>query len=178
MHKLKKIKRRILVAMVVFLLLGMAAAGYLSTVASTDTREQNYAGMQNDLRLKEREVQPLRGMEGKLKLAEKEIDTFYRERLPDESSEIAAELGSLAARNGVRISQAKYERKPAGLSGLTRVQIDANLEGDYLKAVKFINALERDRLFFILNSVDLGEQQQGGFVRLGLKLETYLREKS
>src|SRR5688500_9658496 len=107
MHKLRKIKRRILIAMVLFLLLGMAAAGYLSTVASSAAREQNYAAMQNELRLKEREVQPLRGMEGKLKMAEKEIDAFYRERLPDESSEIAAELGRLAARNGVRISQAK-----------------------------------------------------------------------
>jgi type IV pilus assembly protein PilO len=87
-------------------------------------------------------------------------------------------LGKLAARNGVRISNAKYTRKDAGLAGLARVEIDASLEGDYLQAVKFINALERDRMFFILNSIDLGEQQQGGFVRLGLKLETYLREKS
>lgn len=178
MHRLKKIRGRILVAMVVFLLVGIAAAGYLSTIAPTEASEQDYANMQNEFRIKEKEAQPLRGMESKLKLAEKEIEGFYRDRLPDESSEIAAELGRLAARNGVRISQAKYERKPSGLPGLSRLEISANLEGDYLEAVKFINALERDRLFFILNSIDLGEQQQGGFVRLGLKLETYLREKS
>lgn len=178
MHRLKRIRQRISIAIVVFLLVGIVAAGYLSTIAPTEASEQDYANMQNEFRIKEKEAQPLRGMESKLKVAEKEIEAFYRERLPDESSEIAAELGRLAARNGVRISQAKYERKPVGWPGLTRLEISANLEGDYLEAVKFINGLERDRLFFILNSVDLGEQQQGGFVRLGLKLETYLREKS
>jgi Tfp pilus assembly protein PilO len=167
-----------LIVIAVLLLFAIAAGTYLFTNPSSADRDQAYVGAQNQLQLKEKEVQPLRGMEDKLKIAEKEIDSFYRQRLPDKSSEIPAELGRLAARNGVRISQAKYSRKEAGINGLTRVEIDANLEGDYLRAVKFINALERDRMFFILNSVDLGEQQQGGFVRLALKLETFLREKS
>lgn len=178
MNKLKKVRQRMAITISIFLLVGIAAAAYLSTIPSSEMREQTYVRTQNELQLKEKEVQPLRGMENKLKLAEQEIAAFYRERLPDESSEIPAKLERLAARQGVRISHAKYERKNAGLAGLTRLEIDADLEGDYLQAVKFINALERDRMFFILNSVDLGEQQQGGFVRLGLKLETYLREKS
>lgn len=178
MHKLKKIRQRILIAITVFLLLGIGAAVYLYLGPSGGAREQAYLAAQNDLRSRQREVQPLRGMEKKLKVAEKEIDRFYRERLPDQASEIPAELEKLAAKNGVRISQAKYDRKPADIAGLTRVEIDTNLEGDYLQAVKFINALERDRMFFILSRIDLGEQQQGGFVRLGLKLETYLREKT
>jgi type IV pilus assembly protein PilO len=40
--------------------------------------------------------------------------------------------------------------------------------------VRFINALERDKLFFIVDSVELGGEQ-GGQVKLGMKLETYLR---
>ena len=167
-----------LIAIAVLALCAIGAASYLFINPSSSDREQAYIAQQNQLQLKEKEVQPLRGMENKLKLADKQIDTFYRERLPDKSSAIASELGRLAARSGVRISQAKYDRKDAGIAGLTRVEIDANLEGDYLQAVKFINSLERNRMFFILNSVNLGEQQQGGFVRLGLKMETYLREKS
>ena len=61
------------------------------------------------------------------------------------------------------------------IAGLRRIQIDASLAGDYLKVVRFINALERDKMFFLVNSVTLGEQQAGS-VRLELKLETYLRE--
>jgi hypothetical protein len=39
--------------------------------------------------------------------------------------------------------------------------------------VKFINALERSKLFFLIDGVTLVEQQ--GNVRLQLKVETYLR---
>jgi hypothetical protein len=39
--------------------------------------------------------------------------------------------------------------------------------------VKFINGLERDKMFFLIDGINLAEQQ--GNVRLQLKLETYLR---
>jgi len=40
--------------------------------------------------------------------------------------------------------------------------------------VRCINALERDQLFFLVDSVGLGGEQ-GGVVKLQLKLETYLK---
>ncbi len=51
--------------------------------------------------------------------------------------------------------------------------MEITLSGDYLQEVKFINALERDKMFFLIDGIALGEQQ--GNVRLQLKLETYLR---
>ena len=51
--------------------------------------------------------------------------------------------------------------------------MEVSLSGDYLQEVKFINALERDKMFFLVDGITLGEQQ--GNVRLQLKLETYLR---
>jgi hypothetical protein len=40
--------------------------------------------------------------------------------------------------------------------------------------VKFINALERDKMLFIVNSIAVGDAK-GGTVRLQLKLSTYLK---
>ena len=57
---------------------------------------------------------------------------------------------------------------------MRRVEIEADLAGDYLQLVRFINALERDHLFFLVDSVVLGGEQ-GGVVKLQLKLETYLK---
>jgi hypothetical protein len=54
--------------------------------------------------------------------------------------------------------------------------MDIALAGEYQRIVKFINALERDRTFFIIDRVNLAEQQ-GGNVRLELHLETYLRRE-
>ena len=46
--------------------------------------------------------------------------------------------------------------------------------GDYLQLVRFINSLERDQMFFLVNSVVLGGEQ-GGVVKLELKMNTYLK---
>jgi type IV pilus assembly protein PilO len=53
------------------------------------------------------------------------------------------------------------------------MSIEISLSGDYLQEVKFINQLERDKMFFLIDGIALGEQQ--GNVRLQIKLETYLR---
>ena len=52
--------------------------------------------------------------------------------------------------------------------------IEAGLSGDYLQLVRFINSLERDQVFFLVNSVVLGGEQNG-VVRLDLKMETFLK---
>ena len=74
----------------------------------------------------------------------------------------------------MKLGQVKYDTKEINDVGLEPVYIDANCQGDYKQLVRFINALERDKNFFIIDSVVLGDAQ-GGTVKLQLKLETYLR---
>ena len=52
--------------------------------------------------------------------------------------------------------------------------VEAELSGDYLQLVRFVNSVERDKMFFILNSVALGGEQNAP-VKLEMKLETYLK---
>ena len=54
------------------------------------------------------------------------------------------------------------------------MEIEADLGGSYTSLAKFINALERDEMFFIIDSVTLGGSPQGP-VSLNMKLETYLK---
>ena len=119
------------------------------------------------------EVLPTRGMDGKLKQASTDIADFYKERFPAEYSTVSEQLGKLAAASGVQIAAVKYDDKDAPVQGLRKLEIEVTLSGSYLQEVKFINSLERDKLFFVIDGVTLGEQQ--GNVRLQLKMETYLR---
>jgi type IV pilus assembly protein PilO len=64
--------------------------------------------------------------------------------------------------------------KDAPIEGLERIEIAANLSGDYLQLVRFINALERNKLFFLIQGVELGGEQNG-IVGLQLRIETYMR---
>lgn len=176
MPDLARTRRILTVALVLLLAVDVAAAAFLLSPwgRSKGEREQEYDQVRTQLQATMAEVRPLQGIEGKLDRARKDTADFYAQRLPAESSAISAELGKLARDNSVQISQVKYDFKDTEISGLRQVKIEAKLDGDYLKEVKFINALERDKMFFILDGVTLGEAQ-GGAVHLDLKMETCMK---
>jgi len=120
---------------------------------------------------------PLAGLDEKLKQATVEADGFYERRLPFADSEVAGELGALAAKQGVKLTRVQYSHQPEleGTKGeLNELRMDASLTGDYRPLVLFINALERDKTFFLIRAVAL-VGQQGGTVGVRMGLTTYLR---
>jgi type IV pilus assembly protein PilO len=128
------------------------------------------------LRSAELAAKPLRGLDAKLVDSTAAADTFYQQRLPYATSEVAAELGVLAHREGVHWTRAQYAYTPvlSGNDALTQVSMDASVSGDYRPIVHFINSLERDKVFFLITSINLTGQQTGQ-VNLRLRVTTYLR---
>jgi len=143
-------------------------------VGSADTRRQELNRLQSELILKTRQVAPLEHLDDKVKLANTQISDFYKKRIPAQNSEIYSELGKLAQPNGVTIEQVKAKADNVGPGNLEPVEIEADLAGNYTSLAKFINAMERDDMFFIINGVTLGGQPQGP-VKLNVKMETFLK---
>jgi hypothetical protein len=129
-----------------------------------------------ELRSAELAAKPLRGLDKKLEVSTADADAFYAKRLPYAVSEVAAELGALTKREGVHQTRTQYSYAPvlSGTDALTEVKMDASVSGDYRPIVQFINALERDKVFFVVNSINLTGQQTGQ-VNLRLRMTTYLR---
>jgi type IV pilus assembly protein PilO len=174
-HTRKNLKTALAVMVVVDVL---ALVVYFSPlVGSAETRRQELNRLQAELILKTKQVAPLQNLPQKVQLASRQIADFYKERLPAHNSEILTEFGKLAAADGITIEQAKYKLEDEGPGKLQPVEIEADLAGNYIALAKFINALERDQMFFIINSITLGGQQQGP-VKLNVKLETYLKAES
>ncbi|HVP51696.1 MAG TPA: GspMb/PilO family protein [Terriglobales bacterium] len=178
MANLRRARKRLTTVAIVLAVLDVGAIGFLLSPLgrSRSAREGEYAEARRELQTKMRDAVPLRGMDKKLDLARQQIADFYRERFPAQYSAVSSELGKVAGETGVRVSQISYDPKPAEVPNLQQVVINANLDGDYLQVVKFINALERDKMFFMVDSLTLA-QEQGGRVRLQVKLETYLRSE-
>jgi len=153
----------------------VAVAIFLSPlVGSARARQEQQEQLWRDLQVKTREVEPLQNVDAKIVKAREQIDSFYKTRLPSENSAISEELGKLASQTGVKIGQVRYKPGDPEPVGLRPIEIQADFAGDYLQLVRFINALERDPLFFIIDSVQLGGEQ-AGTVKLQMKLETYLK---
>ncbi|MGH9512119.1 MAG: hypothetical protein ACRD2U_08270 [Terriglobales bacterium] len=184
MPELGETRRKVKIAAVALAVLDVIAAGILISplVGSAQSRGEKLTLLGNEIRLKTRQVEPLRGLDKKIPAARQQIDDFYQGRLTSEDSEISAELERVASGSGVKVDGVKYAQdqserasdleQRAEAVGLHRVVVEADLTGDYLQLVRFINALERNKLFFIVDSVELGGQQ-GGAVKLAMRLETY-----
>ncbi len=176
MPDLRNTRRKLTVAFAVFGVVDvLAIAVLLSPLAGSErARREQLGQMEKQLLLKTRQVQPLIGFDTKIKVARQQIDKFYDVRLPARDSAISESLGRVATESGVKIEHFGYAMQDPEPVGLQPILIDASLSGNYLQLVRFINALERDQLFFIVDSVQL-VGQQSGVVRLQMKLETYLK---
>jgi type IV pilus assembly protein PilO len=130
--------------------------------------------LQAELTTKTKEVGPLKDLPAKVKLATRQVAEFYKRRFPSQESQILSELGKLEAAEGVTIDHVQYKPKDVGPGGLQPVEMEADLSGNYIALARFISALERDDMFFIISSVALAGEQTGS-VKLTMKLETYLK---
>ena len=153
----------------------LAAVLYFSpVVGSAESRRMEMNQLQAELTAKTRQVAPLKDLPQKINIGKGQISDFYRNRFASQNSQIYTELGKVAAANGVKIDQVRYKPADTTSNGLLPIDMEADLSGSYTSLAHFINAIERDEMFFVINSVTLGGEPQGA-VKLSVKLEAYLR---
>ncbi len=176
MPDLRQTRKNIKSALAVLLGVDVVAVIVLLSplVGSTDSRRQELNQLWSELRVKTSQVEPLRNLDKKVVTANQQITEFYKKRFPAQDSQIASQLGKLAAENGVIIEQARYKVKEPGTGRLQPVEMEAQLSGNYVSLAKFINALERDEMFFIIDGITLAGEPKGP-IKLQMKFETYLK---
>ncbi|HEY0795038.1 MAG TPA: hypothetical protein VGD64_04585 [Acidisarcina sp.] len=160
------------VALLIILNLFLATRLFLAWRASGADREEQIASAQLTYAQLQAQTSRLSGLPQKVDRARNGAAAFYDERMPAHYSSIAAALGDLYVHDGVHLARASYAQSPAIL-GLAEVRIDANVTGEYPNIARFINGIERDKTFFVIDSLTL-TGQQGGNVNLRLRMTTYL----
>ena len=118
-------------------------------------------------------TRPLRGLDKKILQARKDQSKFYAQRFPASYSAIAGELGTLATKDKVLLSRVQYAQgKPQ--FDVAEVRMDGSLSGDYTSVAYFINDIERDKLFFVIDAIAISGQQSG-MVNLRIRVSTWMR---
>lgn len=174
MPDLKKTRRALWIVVGALLVVDAVAVVALVTplAGAASVRLEELAQLRSDLQ--QHRQAPWRGLDRKVPEARQQIQDFYQDRFPGGYSMISGDLNRIAGECGVRILSEKYEQKEVALQGLQRVEIEADVAGDYLQLVKFINSMERNKLFFVIDDLGLAGEQSGT-VKLQMKMETYLR---
>jgi type IV pilus assembly protein PilO len=135
-------------------------------------RPDQLAAQQTELRTAQLQAMPLRNLPQRIDDSQHGAGRFFTTRVAGADSAILAELGTIAQRANVRLGRVQYALAPA-LKDTSEVRIDATVSGDYTPVMRFINDLERDKMFFVINGLTL-TGQQGGLVNLRLRVTTYL----
>jgi len=131
------------------------------------------ASKQLELKAMEMQTAPLRGLDQRVVHSRELIKLFYENRIPGNYSSFATRIGELEVKSGVRSTRIGYSQGKPGPE-LTEIFLDANIVGDYPQIMHFINALERDKIFFVVRQMNL-TGQQGGLVNLRLQVSTWMR---
>jgi Tfp pilus assembly protein PilO len=176
MPELQGSRRKLQIAIAAMVVVDLVAVAVLFSplVGSAESRRINMSQLSAELNKKTREVEPLRGVDQKVVVAKGQISQFYKDRFAARDSDLTTELGKLATANGVRIMQAKYKQEEPTGAGVAPVEIEGNFSGDYLQLIRFINALERSKQFFTVDSVSLAGESNGP-VKLDVKMHSFLR---
>jgi type IV pilus assembly protein PilO len=131
------------------------------------------AQKQVELRAAQLQAKPLENLPKRVADSTSGAEHFYGNRVSGADSAILAELGSLQQKSNVNLSRIQTAFAPA-VRDVTEVRMDASVSGDYTSVMRFINSIERDKMFFVIDGLTL-TGQQGGLVNLRLKMTTYLR---
>ncbi|HEY1679685.1 MAG TPA: type 4a pilus biogenesis protein PilO [Candidatus Sulfotelmatobacter sp.] len=176
MPDLRKTRKDLKTALAVMIGIDLVAAiVYFSPlVGSAESRRMQMMQLQTELNQKTRQVAPLKDLPKKVDIASKQIAEFYKKRFPTTNSEILTELGKLTHDNGVMIESGKIKLPDEEVGQVQPVEMEYDLSGNYTALAKFINAVERDEMFFVINSITLGGEPRGA-VKLTVKLETYVK---
>lgn len=179
MPDLRDTRKKVITAVAALVAVDVVAVAILLSplIGSQQSRRARLDGLWQELQIKTRQTEPLQGMDKKIEAARGQINEFYQDRLPAQDSAISEALGKVASESGVQMSGVKYELKDELPIGVRPVVMQADFSGGYTQLVRFVNAMERNKIFFIVDGVDLDSQQQGQ-VKLRLGFESYLRTSS
>lgn len=179
MTGLAQIKKRFFTVLGILAIIDVVLLGYLLWPGSSSAgRRAREEALQQQYRSLGHEVAPLKDIDGKLMQTRADINDLYSEQIPNRWSQISSHLENLVRDSGVTAESIKYTSdKPdkGDLRDVQRVNIDTTVKGDYAKVAHFINAMEQDKLLFIIQQISLSSQE-GGTVTLGIKFNTFLRQ--
>ena len=115
---------------------------------------------------------------------QKACDKFEHDLVPVSSgySSMKSQLDELARKSGIRLENRSFKQSEIPGRGMTEIDIDTSVTGDYRSVITFLNALQRSSGLYTVDSLTLGgettNQAPANALRVGLHLKTYLRNAS
>lgn len=167
------------------LLLGVDATVYFGWVKrpqlSPAVAEARRGQLEREVAVRETEVARLRRAREMLPQARPALAAFLREHIPTEGtgfSAVAVALSNAARTAGVQLENVSYKtRTERNETQLVSVEVSADLQGAYSNLLRYLELLEQDPGFYLIEELAVVSSQRGG-LKLQTRLVTYFRRSS
>lgn len=178
-------KRVIIGSLAVLVLADCGLAAFSWRQASAPRTPQKEIERQAlELKLLQGDIERAKAIQQSTPTAQADCDKFEKSLLPASTgdSTVAEELGVIASKAGLQISGVNYHHKEIPARGLTEVELEATISGDYSGVVRFLNGLQRSDNVYTVDSLALASESQSqgpsGMIRVTLHMRTYFRAVS
>jgi hypothetical protein len=186
---LRDVRTQLLIAVGVLLLLDVGAIALLVSPAgrSRGARQEEYEQLRLDKFAKTQAATPALGMDQKIATAREQEAEFNSERMARRYSAMSEQLSRIATEAGVGVSNVKYDEhsnisngKPDERSekvvpaGYDSIGITIQVHGSYDQDMRFINAVERQKMLLLIDAVTFGGME-GNALTVSVHLSTFLR---
>ena len=175
-------KRLITVGLAALLLVDVAFAYYIIKLSGTGRNPQELlAAEKTQVELLRADVKRATEIQRKIPEYVKAFDKYEGDLPPASSgySVIAGELSSVAKTTHVLLEDQRFHQKDVPGRDLEEIELEATVSGDYPSIVRFLNALQRSKNTYIVDSLGLeSESATPGTVAaapMGLKVNLHLR---
>jgi hypothetical protein len=176
MRDLLQIKKRFILGVVILGTINLALLVYLlwpgPARPSQEALRQQYNSLSREVALWEK---------SNPEKTRADLKQLYADNLPGRWSQISQQVDKLIRETGVAAQSIHYpteDAEKAALPDVQQVKIETTVTGDYSKVARFINALEQDKLLFIIEKISLNGQEGGAVVSLQITFDTFLKEKA
>ncbi|HXN53489.1 MAG TPA: type 4a pilus biogenesis protein PilO [Candidatus Acidoferrum sp.] len=177
-----KVKKRLMLLLLVLLIAADVALGaYSWDLASAQSAQQELTLLMRNRDLLKKDIQRAQEIRGRIPAIQKDCDAFEKSLFPESTgySTVSAELGSLAAKSGLRLHGSAFKPKSVKGRDLTELAIEAQVTGDYRGVVRFLNGLQRSVNFYAVEGLSArsAAQAQGakGTLQVTVHIKTYFR---
>jgi len=175
---IRDVRTQLLIVVGVLLLLDLAAIGVLLSPAgrSRSAQQQRLAQLQLEKIGKTRAEAAFQGMDQKIATARQQETDFNRDHLAERYSTMSEQLSQIANEAGVQVSDVKYDERDEKNTpkGYDSIDITMQVHGNYTQDMRFINAVERQKMLLLIDAVGFSGMQ-GDELTVSVHLSTYLR---
>jgi hypothetical protein len=177
------LQRRVIIGGLALLVLADCGLGAFSwrQASAPRTPQQELDRQTLQLKLLQGEIGRAKAIQQSMPVTQVDCDKFEKSLLPASSgySAVAAELGGIAGKARLHISGVSFHRKEIPNRGLSEVELEATISGDYEGVVRFLNGLQRSENVYTVDSLALASdnQSQGASaaIRVTVRLRTFFR---